>query len=87
MKALREHGPCPEHRRTFGPVAAVLGGVPEQAGLGYWEKEIGKAADLKALEDVGRMIKAVARRKLDPGDVQKLRILYRRRRNQFARTN
>jgi ribonuclease HII len=24
MALLREHGPCPEHRRTFGPVRAVL---------------------------------------------------------------
>lgn len=26
MQALRVHGPCPEHRRTFAPVAQALGG-------------------------------------------------------------
>ena len=25
LAALREHGPCPEHRRSFGPVRAVGG--------------------------------------------------------------
>ncbi|GAB2471438.1 MAG: ribonuclease HII [Comamonas sp.] len=25
MQALRQHGPCPEHRRTFAPVAQCLG--------------------------------------------------------------
>jgi len=24
LEALRVHGPCPEHRRSFAPVAAVL---------------------------------------------------------------
>ncbi len=26
MQALRAHGPCPEHRRSFAPVAQALGG-------------------------------------------------------------
>ncbi|CAN5401593.1 ribonuclease HII [soil metagenome] len=26
LKALREHGPCPLHRRSFAPVAAAYGG-------------------------------------------------------------
>lgn len=26
LEALREHGPCPEHRRSFAPVAAACGG-------------------------------------------------------------
>jgi len=25
LAALRQHGPCPEHRRSFGPVKAMLG--------------------------------------------------------------
>lgn len=28
MQALREHGACPEHRRSFSPVRDVLGGAP-----------------------------------------------------------
>jgi len=27
MQALRAHGPCPEHRRSFAPVAQALAGV------------------------------------------------------------
>ena len=30
LEALRRLGPCPEHRRTFGPVARVISPPPEQ---------------------------------------------------------
>lgn len=83
MEALRLHGPCPEHRKTFGPVAGILGGVPPDAKVGYWEAEIGKAKDPEALAEVGRMIKAVGRKKLQAEEVQRLRDLYRKRRNQL----
>lgn len=33
LAALREHGPCPLHRRSFSPVAAVCGGVGEDPAL------------------------------------------------------
>jgi ribonuclease HII len=34
LAALREHGACPAHRRTFGPVRAVLGATgPGPAGV------------------------------------------------------
>jgi len=79
LKALRELGPCPEHRRTFGPVAAVLGGVPMDAGFAYWEAEILRAADRSALEEVGRLVRSVGRKKMDEGEIQRLRTAYRRR--------
>jgi len=79
LKALRELGPCPEHRRTFGPVAAVLGGLPADAGFAYWEAEILRAADRAALEEVGRLVKSVGRKKMDEGEIQRLRTAYRRR--------
>jgi ribonuclease HII len=28
LAALRAHGPCPEHRRSYAPVRACLGEVP-----------------------------------------------------------
>lgn len=34
LEALRELGPCPEHRRTFGPVARIISPPPEQLELG-----------------------------------------------------
>ena len=34
LEALRELGPCPEHRRTFGPVARIIAPPPEQLELG-----------------------------------------------------
>ena len=30
LEALRKLGPCPEHRRTFGPVARIISPPPEQ---------------------------------------------------------
>ena len=30
LAALRRHGPCPEHRRSFAPVAALLQAVTEE---------------------------------------------------------
>lgn len=32
LAALRTHGPCPLHRRSFAPVAGLLDGPPEGAG-------------------------------------------------------
>jgi ribonuclease HII len=34
LEALRRLGPCPEHRRSFAPVARILEGAPEQLELG-----------------------------------------------------
>jgi ribonuclease HII len=33
LQALQEHGPCPEHRRSFAPVARCLVNKPEQLDL------------------------------------------------------
>jgi ribonuclease HII len=81
LRALREHGPCPEHRRTFGPVAAVLGGVPADAGPAFWEGTLRRASTRKELEEAGRLIRAVGRKKLGEKDLQSLRALYRARRS------
>jgi len=84
LEALRLHGPCPEHRRSFGPVAAVVGGVPDGAGFDYWKGRIEAAADPEALEEAGRMIRVVGRKKMDPEDVQRLRDLYRKKREELS---
>ncbi|OGV48174.1 MAG: ribonuclease HII [Lentisphaerae bacterium GWF2_52_8] len=34
LEALRKHGPCPEHRRSFAPVRAALEPAIRQLGLG-----------------------------------------------------
>ena len=34
LDALRRLGPCPEHRRSFAPVAQLLQGAPKQMELG-----------------------------------------------------
>jgi ribonuclease HII len=38
LDALRRHGPCPAHRRSFGPVARVLGGgaAPDEPQALRW---------------------------------------------------
>lgn len=33
LSALRAHGPCPQHRRSFAPVRAALAAAPVQAEL------------------------------------------------------
>lgn len=33
LAALREHGPCSEHRRSFAPVRAVFSGLADLAGI------------------------------------------------------
>ncbi|MCK7592629.1 ribonuclease HII [Pseudomarimonas salicorniae] len=35
LDALRRHGPCAVHRRSFAPVRDALRAPPEQAGLGF----------------------------------------------------
>lgn len=43
MQAIRSHGPCPEHRRSFGPIREILGleplegavDAPSQQKLGF----------------------------------------------------
>ncbi len=34
LEALKRLGPCPEHRRSFAPVARIVEGAPEQLELG-----------------------------------------------------
>jgi len=85
LEALRVHGACPEHRRSFGPVAAVLGGVPQEAGFDYWAAEIEKAGNSEVLSAVGKQIRVIGRKKMEPNEVQKLRESYRRKRDQLAK--
>jgi ribonuclease HII len=43
LDALRRHGPCPAHRRSFGPVARVLGGgaAPDESQALRWPQAQG----------------------------------------------
>jgi ribonuclease HII len=43
LDALRRHGPCPAHRRSFGPVARVLGGgaAPDEPQALRWPQAQG----------------------------------------------
>ncbi len=41
LAALRRHGPCPIHRRSYAPVRALLGGSGTEAGdaaAGWWSR-------------------------------------------------
>jgi len=77
VRAIRELGPCPIHRRTFGQVAEC-----GSFGNGLWtEFYHGLAAAVSAdeLEKIAASIKP-SRAELNNGELASLRALYKRRR-------
>ncbi len=83
LEALRRFGPCPIHRRSFRTVASLLQGRSDDFAV--YEKGIEQAADLNALEAIGRSI-AGARDHLPPLEIKALRSLFARRRDRLNRT-
>jgi ribonuclease HII len=80
VKALREFGPCPIHRRTFGQVAEC-----GTFGKGLWAEfydSLAQAGTIEELDTVGAEIKP-RRGALNPGELASLRALYKRRRDQY----
>lgn len=82
MKALENHGPCPEHRLSFGPVMETLAKKSPGGPLGYWKEKLKQSKDLKELQQVGVQIKRVAMGHLTESDLKVLRDLFRDKRNE-----
>ena len=80
FKALREFGPCPIHRRTFGAVADC-GSFGKGLWTGFYDLLAG-AADSGELEELAASIRP-RREELNPGELASLRALYKRRREFF----
>ncbi len=77
LKALREKGPCPEHRVSFGPVVQALlaqwGGGP----VAYWKGRIHQTQNAAELKQVGHQIKRLGTPGLNAKGLEELREDYR----------
>jgi uncharacterized protein (TIGR00252 family) len=82
LAALRAHGPCPLHRRSFAPVRE-LAGEPGADGYRGFAAALVASADTQQLEAVARRIRA-GRQALGPAELEALRRLYRRQRQRWA---
>ena len=81
LRALQEHGPCPLHRRSFGPVAALI--EPEQSRTFLVFKEgLEDCLSRPELERVAHFIKE-GTGELNAAELTELRDLYRVRRRQL----
>jgi len=81
VKALREFGPCPIHRRTFGQVAEC-----GSFGAGLWAELyelLARTSEAGELEAVAVSIKPRSQ-ELNRHELASLRALYKRRREFFA---
>ena len=75
MEALRNHGPCRLHRRSFGPVADLLGRT-ESDSYRVFAEGIDSCLDSAELKRMGEHIKA-AGNDISPDELKSLRRLYR----------
>ncbi len=81
LKALEAHGPCPEHRLSFGPVMETLARKSPEGPFGYWKQKLSRAANLEELNRVGSQIKRLALDHLSEGQLEMLRGLFRTKRD------
>jgi len=84
LAALAAHGPCPLHRRSFGPVAAQMGGGPSPLFLSFREG-LEQCRSRPELDSLGRFIREGAQ-ELATGELEQLRQLFRRRLRAVAGT-
>lgn len=83
LKALEDHGPCPEHRLSFGPVMENLARKSPGGPLGYWKQRLTQSKNLRELQQVGVQIKRVAMGHLTEADLKTLRDLFRSKRDEW----
>ncbi len=83
LKALETHGPCPEHRLSFGPVMETSARKSPEGPLGFWKERLSSAANHEELNQVGVQIKRVALSRLSSSELESLRELFRVKRNQW----
>lgn len=83
MKALKAHGPCPEHRLSFGPVMETLAHKSPEGPFGYWKQKLSASGNLSELNQVGLQIKRVALPQLSTSELEALRELFRAKKNKF----
>ena len=82
LAALDAHGPCPLHRRSFGPVAARVA-EPRSELFRSFEEGIYDCANLAELERLGQLVKEAAA-ELTANELAVLRGAYREQRNKLG---
>jgi ribonuclease HII len=80
IKALEEHGACPEHRLTFAPVMETLARKSSSGPFQYWKEKLGEAKDISELNQTGLRIKRAALGQLTEKEVDGLRELFKEKR-------
>ncbi|HUO57162.1 MAG TPA: ribonuclease HII [bacterium] len=83
MMALDEHGPCPEHRLSFGPVMETLAKKSPEGPFGYWRDKLTNAKSITELQQVGLQIKRVGLGQITEKQARDLRELFKAKRGQF----
>jgi len=82
IAALDAHGPCPLHRRSFGPVAARIAEPRSELFLSF-EEGIYDCANLAELERLGQLVKEAAD-ELAADELTALRGTYREQRDRLG---
>ena len=85
LKALKEQGPCPEHRLTFGPVMETLARNASGGPFGYWKEKLTGAKNARDLQQVGLQIKRAAVEHLSETQLESLRELFRGKKAQWEK--
>lgn len=83
MEALETHGPCPEHRLTFGPVMETLARKSPEGPFHYWKEKLSKTGNAAELNQVGLQIKRAALSQLSAAQLEDLRGFFRSKRDSW----
>ena len=84
LAALEEYGPCPLHRRSFGPVAARCQAPPSEDFL-VFRQGLEESRSMAELERMAALVKE-ARTILSDYELERLRSVYKSRRRFFSDT-
>lgn len=84
LAALGSHGPCPEHRLSFGPVLESVASRFPGGPVGFWTKKLEEAVSLAELQQMGLQIKRLFQEQLTASQLEGLRTVFRRKKGQWA---
>jgi ribonuclease HII len=84
VKALQEHGVCPEHRLTFGPVMEALAQKTSGGPFHFWKEKLQSSQNQKELHQAGLQVKRAALGMLNEDEVELLRELFREKKETFT---
>src|ERR1700677_4110817 len=83
VAALKEHGVCPEHRLTFGPVMEALAHKTSGGPFRFWSDKLKTAKNQGELNQAGLQVKRAALGMLTEDEVELLRELFREKRASY----